>query len=127
MPFIKPIQLNINRYSNIPKGTIDRIKQGDYSDCRYSTIRNILVALIGGVADEFHCKERMDKQQQQLEALEEENKRLHGLEQENEDLRKRLECIDELHREDVRAICAEYKEEVKFLKDIIKSMQSNKS
>lgn len=110
--------------SHIPKGTIDRIKQGDYDDCRYSTIRNILVALIGGVADEFPCKERMDKQQQHLEELEQENKRIPVLEQENAVLKQRLDNIDALHREDVRAICVEYKEEVQFLKEIIRGMQT---
>ena len=113
-------------HSNIPKGTIDRIKQGDYSDCRYSTMRNLLVAVIGGVADEFPCKERLDKQRQRLEELEEENKRMTALEQENETLRKRLENMDTLHRADIRTIVDEYKEEVKFLKDIIRNMQSAK-
>lgn len=107
--------------SHIPKGTIDRIRQGDYADCRYSTIRAILVALIGGVADEFPCKESMDKQQQRMQELEQENARLCALERENEALRQRLESIDALHRDDVRAICAEYKDEVNFLKDIIRS------
>lgn len=104
---------NLSDISGIPKGTIDRIKQGDYDDCRYSTIRNILVALIGGVADEFHCKEHIIMQQ----------KRLGELEQENEALRKRLENTDALHRADVHTICEEYKEEIKFLKDVIRSLQ----
>lgn len=116
----------LSENSRVPKGTIDRIKQGDYSDCRYSTIRAILVALIGGVADEFPCKERMDKQQQRCEALEEENKRMHELEQENENLHQRLESVDALHRADVRAIRDEYKEEITFLRDIIRSLQAHK-
>ena len=116
----------LSEHSNIPKGTIDRIKQGDYDDCRYSTIRHILVALIGGVADEFPCKERLDKQRQRLEELEEENKRMITLEQENAKLRERLENMDSMHRADIHTIVEEYKEEVKFLKDIIRNMQSAK-
>ena len=106
----------LSEHSNIPKGTIDRIKQGEYDDCRYSTIRNILVALIGGVADEFPCKERMIMQQ----------KRLEEVERENEALRQRLENTDALHRADVHAICEEYKEEIKFLKDVIRGLQAHK-
>ena len=61
-----------------------------------------------------------DKQQQRMQELEQENQRLCALEHENEALRQRLESIDALHRDDVRAICAEYKDEVDFLKDIIR-------
>ena len=110
--------------SHIPKGTIDRIKQGDYDDCRYSTMRHILMALIGGVADEFPCKERLDKQRQRLEELEVENKRIAELEQENAALKAQLERIDTIHRSDIHTICEEYKDEIKFLKDIIRNMQT---
>ena len=112
--------------SHIPKGTIDRIKQGDYDDCRYSTMRNILVALIGGVADEFPCKERLDKQRQRLAELEEEHKRMIELEKENEELKAYRDNAESAHRSDIRAIVDEYKEEIKFLKDIIRNMQGTK-
>lgn len=97
--------------SKVPVGTINRIKQGDYLDCKYSTIRNILIALIGGTKDEFPCNAQVEKELQQMEALE----------KENEELKLRLEKIDEQHRADIRAVIAEYKEEVTFLKDELKA------
>lgn len=100
--------------SKVPVGTINRIKQGDYLDCKYSTIRNILIALIGGIKDEFPCNAQVEKELQQMEALE----------KENEELRLRLEKIDEQHRADIRAVIAEYKEEVTFLKDELKAWRS---
>lgn len=109
--------------SHIAKGTIDRIRQGEYDDCRYSTIRSIMVALIGGTAGELPCKQRTDAQQQLLQELEQEKKRVSALERENEALRTRLENMYTFHRDDVREICAEYKDEVQFLKDVIRSMQ----
>ena len=35
--------------SKVPEGTIGRIKGGDYMDCRYSTIKSMIIALIGGM------------------------------------------------------------------------------
>ena len=56
--------------SHVPIGTINRIWAGDYADCRYSTIKNILIALIGGTTDEFSCTEMVERELQQKEQLE---------------------------------------------------------
>lgn len=41
--------------SNVPISTINRIKAGDYLDCKYSSIKNILNALIGASLHEPSC------------------------------------------------------------------------
>ena len=117
--------------SKVPVGTINRIKAGDYLDCKYSTIHNIVMALIGGTSDEFPCNAQVEKELQQIEALETQAAKLAAIEKENEALRSRLEHIDEQHRNDIRIIKAEYKEQIKesqelitFLKDQLKAWQS---
>jgi len=117
--------------SNIPVGTINRIKAGDYLDCKYSTIRNIVIALVGGTTDEFPCNKQVEQELQQMEELEKQAAKLASIEKENEALRNRLEHIDELHRQDIRAVKAEYQEQKKehmeqiaFLKDQLKAWQS---
>lgn len=103
--------------SRVPLGTIKRIKAGDYLDCKYSTIKNILIALIGGTTDEFACTEQVEKELKDIERLAE-------IEAENEALRARLDSIDELHRNDIRTIRAEYKEQIDFLKEQLKAWQA---
>ena len=76
----------------VPVGTINRIKAGE-EDCKYSTIRNILIALIGGTTDEFACKEQVEKELQQFEQFEQQAAKMVTVEKENEDLKQRLmEC-----------------------------------
>ena len=70
--------------STVPVGTINRIKAGNYADCKYTTIRNILIALMGGTTDEFPCAE-------QMEELEKQAAKYTAVEKENEALRCRLE------------------------------------
>lgn len=41
--------------SNVPLSTINRIKAGDYPDCKYSTMKNILNALVGASLREPTC------------------------------------------------------------------------
>jgi predicted transcriptional regulator len=53
--------------SKVPIGTINRIKAGEYLDCKYSTIKNILIALIGGTSDEFSCTEQVERELRQVE------------------------------------------------------------
>lgn len=110
--------------STIPVGTINRIKSGDNDDCRYYTIRKILLALIGGIADEFPCKEKMERELQHMEALEKQAARAGDLEKENAEMRERLAHIDDLHRQDVRAIREEYREEIQFLKEQLRAWQN---
>lgn len=110
--------------SKVPVGTINRIKAGDYLDCKYSTIRSILIALIGGTADEWPCNAQVEKELQQLEQLEQQAEKMHAIEKENEALKARLDSIDNLHRNDIRAIKAEYQEQIAFLKEQLKAWQS---
>ena len=117
--------------SKVPIGTINRIKAGDYLDCKYSTIHNIVIALIGGNNDEFPCNALVEKELQQMEELERQAEKLAAVEKENEALKKRLEQIDELHRQDIRIIKAEYQEQKKeyqeriaFLREQLKAWQS---
>ena len=77
--------------SNVPVGTINRIKAGEYLDCKYSTIKNILIALIGGTTDEFACTEQVEKELQQIEQLERQLARMSSVEKENEELKQYIE------------------------------------
>ncbi len=102
--------------SRVPLGTINRIKAGDYMDCKYSTIRNILVALIGGISTEFPCKEKLEQVLQQANKLE-------ATETENRELCELVRKMDELHRSDIRMIREEYAEQVAFLKEQLRAWQ----
>lgn len=112
--------------SNVPVGTIKRIKAGEYMDCKYSTIKSILIALIGGTTDEFACTELVERELRNMEQLEQQAAKLSATEAENERLKERLEQIDALHRNDVRAIREEYQEQIAFLKEQLKAWQSRK-
>ena len=112
--------------SNVPVGTIKRIKAGEYMDCKYSTIKSILIALIGGTTDEFACTEQVEKELRQMEQLEQQAAKLSAVEAENEMLKCRLNQIDELHRNDIRIIKEEYQEQIAFLKEQLKAWQSRK-
>lgn len=111
--------------SNVPVGTIKRIKAGE-EDCKFSTMRNILIALIGGTTDEFACTEQVEKELQHIEQLERQAAKLSSVEAENERLKSRLQEIDELHRNDMRVMREEYKEQINFLKDELKAWQARK-
>ena len=109
--------------SNVPIGTISRIKAGE-EDCKYSTIRNILIALIGGTKDEFSCTEMVEKELKQKEELELQTAKVSAIEKENNELKAKLYSIDELHRQDIQIIREEAKEQIAFLKDQLKAWQS---
>lgn len=94
--------------SKVPVGTINRMKAGNYLDCKYATIRNIVIALIGGTIDEFPCNAQVEKELEHVA-------KLAAIEAENEAMKLRFREIDELHRQDVRAIRAEYQEQIAFL------------
>ena len=110
--------------SNVPAGTINRIKAGEYHDCKYSTIRNLLITLIGGTTDEFHCTEQVASELRQIEQLERQAEKLYITEKENETLKSRLNEIDEQHRKDIRAIREEYQDQIAFLKEQLKAWQT---
>lgn len=108
----------------VPIGTINRIKAGEYLDCRYSTIKNILIALIGGTTDEFSCTEQVTRELRQIEQLEQQAAKLSVVEAENERLKETLQKIDEQHRNDIRIIKEEYQEQIAFLKDELKAWRN---
>ena len=110
--------------SKVPVGTINRIKAGDYMDCKYSTIKNILIALIGGTTDEFSCTEQVEKELRQMEQLEQQAAKLSVAEAEVERLSGILSKTDEQHRNDIRAIREEYQEQITFLKEQLKAWQT---
>lgn len=110
--------------SKVPIGTINRIKAGEYLDCKYSTIKNILIALIGGTTDEFACTEQVENELRQMEKLEQQAAKLSVVESENERLKTRLGEIDEQHRKDIRAIREEYQEQIAFLKEQLRAWQT---
>jgi hypothetical protein len=117
--------------SKVPLGTINRIKGGDYPDCKYSTIRSILIALIGGTTDEFPCTDLVEKELKQMDQLEKQAAKLSVVEAENEMLKNRLHNIDEQHRQDIRIIKQEfqeqkeeYKETICFLREELKARRS---
>ena len=110
--------------SKVPVGTINRIKAGEYADCKYSTIKNLLIALIGGTTDEFPCTEQVEKELRQMEQLEQHAAKLSAVEEENKKLKDLLRHVDELHRQDIRAIKEEYQEQIVFLKDEVKAWRS---
>lgn len=116
--------------SGVPVGTINRIKAGE-DDCKYSTIRSILIALIGGTTDEFACTEQVEKELRQLEQLEQQAAKLSAVEAENERLIARFRQIDEQHRQDIRAVKEEfqkqkeeYQEQISFLKDELRAWRT---
>ena len=137
LPFPELIQWSIKRQkylgwtnqawadkSKVPVGTINRIKAGEYADCKYSTIKSLAIALIGGTTDEFPCTEQVEKELRNLEQLERQAAKLIAVEAENERLKAQLSQVDEQHRHDIRAVKAEYQEQITFLKDELKVWRS---
>ena len=117
--------------SNVPVGTINRIKAGEYQDCKYSTIKHIVIALIGGTKDEFSCTEQVEKELRQIEELEKQTAKLSAVEMENAMLKERLKQVDDLlrqideqHRKDIRAVKEEYQEQIVFLKEQLRAWQT---
>jgi hypothetical protein len=110
--------------SGVPLGTINRIKAGEYLDCKYSTIRNLLITLIGGTTDEFACTEQVENELRHMEKLEQQAAKLAEVEAKNKILIERISTIDETHRNDIRIIKQEYQEQITFLKEQLKAWQT---
>ena len=110
--------------SKVPIGTINRIKAGEYLDCKYSTIKHIVIALVGGTTDEFACTEQVEKELQHIEQLQGQTEKLAAVEKENIDLKAKLDAIDEQHRQDIRIIREKYQEQIIFLKDELKAWRA---
>ena len=98
--------------SGIPVGTINRIRKGE-DDPRYSTIRSVLHALMGGHTAEFPCQKKLDAEFAHIEELEKQRQEL--IEERNALLAK-FQNLAELHRNDMIAIHDEYREEIALLK-----------
>ena len=137
LPFAELIQWCTNRQkylgwtnqdlaerSGVPLSTINRIKSGDYMDCKFSTIQRLLITLIGGTKDEFSCTAQVEKELRHIEELERQVENLPAILQENAEMKARLSCLDEQHRNDIRAIKAEYMEQIKFLMDELKAWRT---
>ena len=108
-------------HSKVPIGTINRIKAGDYEDCRYSTIKHILIALIGGTTDEFSCTEMVERELAQKEQLQKQADDIAAVREENARLTETLRVLDDKHRCDIRAVQAEYQRQIDFLLDEVKA------
>lgn len=109
--------------SKVPVGTINRIKAGE-EDCRYSTMRSILIALIGGTTDEWPCTAQVERELRQMEQLEQQAAKLSIVEAENAAMKERFAHLDELYRQELRAVKAEYQEEIAFLRDELKARRN---
>ena len=103
--------------SKVPLGTITRIKAGEYMDCKYSTIKSLLITLIGGTTDEWQCTEQVERELAQKELLEQHAAKTAFIEQENAALKEQMGKIEEQHRADIRAIRADYQDQIVFLRE----------
>ena len=113
--------LVLSEHRKVPIGTINRIKAGDYEDCRYSTIKHILIALIGGTTDEFSCTEMVERELAQKEQLQKQADDIAAVREENARLTETLRVLDDKHRCDIRAVQAEYQKQIDFLLDEVKA------
>lgn len=102
----------LSEKSGIPMGTITRIKNGE-DDCKYSTMRSIIHALLGSYSVEFPCQKKLDAEFAHIEELE---KRCLELTLEKEALLTRLQTLAELHRNDMQEIRNEYIDQIDLLK-----------
>jgi predicted transcriptional regulator len=102
--------------SGVPLSTISRIKADDYLDCKYSTIRSLLITLIGGTTDEWLCNAQVDREIQAAKSTE--------LEEENAALKAQLAAIDARHRQDCQVIHDEYCAQIAFLEEDLKAWRS---
>lgn len=100
--------------SNVPVGTINRMKAGDYADCKYSTIRSLAISVMGGIKDEFACTEQVEKELRNLEKFEQQAAKLTEVETKYKALLERMNNVDEQHRQDIRIIKGEYQEQLAF-------------
>lgn len=102
----------LSEKSGIPVGTINRIKSSE-DDCKYSTMRSIIHALLGSYSVEFPCQKKLDAEFAHIEELE---KRCLELTLEKEALLARLQTLAEVHQSDMRTIRNEYIDQIDLLK-----------
>lgn len=101
--------------SKIPVGTINRIKAGE-DDARYSTMRSIIHALMGGYSIEFQCQKKLDQEFAHVENLEKQCKELTS---ENDALVAQMKAIEEAHQSDAANLN-------NALKDLERALANNK-
>ena len=83
-------------------------------------MRAIIHSLLGGYSIEFPCQKKLDQEFEHIALLEKQNAELLN---KIEELTTRLSSIDEVHRNDIRVIKAEYTEEIAFLKEQLRAWQ----
>ena len=89
-------------------------------------------SILGGRVKTLHPKvfggilgrRELEKDQQQMAQLEKQAEKLSEVEAENERLKEQFRQIDELRRNDIRVIKAEYQEQVAFLREELKAWRS---
>lgn len=120
--------------SNIPVGTINRIKAGE-DDCKYSTMRSIIHALMGSYSVEFPCQKRLEQEFAHYEMLENQCAELIST---NESLISQMKTVEEQLRinevnlKDVqkdleRALAdnADAQKKIDFLKDLVAKLRTD--
>lgn len=112
-----------DKSNRTPVGTVNRLKSGD-TDCKYSTMRNLALGLIGGTTDEWPCTEQVERELRQMEQLEQQAAKLSIVEAENAALKQRFAHLDELYRQELHAVKAEYQEEIAFLREELKARRN---
>lgn len=105
----------LSEKSTIPVGTINRIKAGE-DDARYSTMRCIIHALMGGYSIEFPCQKKLDQEFAHVENLE---KQCEALASENDALIAQMKAIEEKHQSDADNLN-------NALKDLERALANNK-
>lgn len=110
-------RVKLAELSGIPKGTIDRLFAGDYTDFKYETIRHLVKALVGGDWGDHPC----------AKAQAEEDKCLHEmiarLEEENAQMKEKLSKEESAHSQTVESVKTDNQETVMFLKEQLKIEQ----
>ena len=120
--------------SNIPVGTINRIKAGE-DDCRYSTMRSIIHALMGGHSVEFPCQKKLDQEFAHYEDLEKQCNELTGV---NGELVAKIRAAEEMLKtaeanlhgtqkdlDHARALHEEAHKQVAYLLDLVAKLRAD--
>ena len=120
--------------SKVPVGTINRIKAGE-DDCRYSTMRSIIHALMGGYSVEFKCQKRLDQEFAHFEELEKQCNELTGV---NGELVAKIRAAEEMLKtseanlqgtqkdlDHARALHEEAHKQVAYLLDLVARLQAD--
>ena len=114
---------DIAKEADVSVKTIERIMAINFEqDIMRSTARRIEQAIIGDVGKHF-CELDHDESYERINNLLAE---VDYWRKENEALKSKLDKMDELHRQDIRAVKSEYQEQILFMKDQLKAWQSRR-